>query len=77
MLLRDYESLLAIESSACDNGSAGPYNITVENCTLGWCGGNAIGSDYGYVHQFQHHQQRDRVLRQLRTWRRGWPGRLW
>ena len=52
MLLRDYESLLAIESSACDNGSAGPYNITVEDCTLGWCGGNAIGSDYGYCTNF-------------------------
>jgi subtilisin-like proprotein convertase family protein/arylamine N-acetyltransferase len=30
----------------------GSLNINVENCTLGWCGGNAIGSDYGYVTNF-------------------------
>jgi hypothetical protein len=30
----------------------GSSNITVENCTLGWCGGNAIGSDDGYVTNF-------------------------
>ena len=42
----DYMSLIDFYR-AC-----GSSNITVENCTLGWCGGNAIGSDYGYVTNF-------------------------
>jgi hypothetical protein len=30
----------------------GSSNITVENCTLGWCGGSAIGADDGFVTNF-------------------------
>jgi hypothetical protein len=44
--LWDYMSLINF-SPVC-----GSLNINVENCTLGWCGGNAIGSDYGYVTNF-------------------------
>jgi hypothetical protein len=28
--------------------NAAPANVTVRNCTLGWCGGNAIGGDYTF-----------------------------
>jgi hypothetical protein len=42
----DYMSLIDFYR-AC-----GSSNITVENCTLGWCGGNAIGSDDGFVTNF-------------------------
>jgi hypothetical protein len=28
--------------------NASPANLTVQNCTLGWCGGNAIGGDFTF-----------------------------
>ncbi len=28
--------------------NAGPANLTIQNCTLGWCAGNAIGGDFAF-----------------------------
>jgi hypothetical protein len=44
--LWNHMSLFAVAS-----GSGGS-NVNFLNCTLGWCGGNAIGSDYGFVTNF-------------------------
>jgi hypothetical protein len=44
--LWDYMSLLQF------NPYCGANNIIVDHCSLGWCGGNAIGSDFGFVTNF-------------------------
>ena len=28
--------------------NAGPANLAIQNCTLGWCAGNAIGGDFAF-----------------------------